>query len=144
MKTIIIAVILLGMIFCADAQISTNQPSRFKMKIISYEGKIESGVNDSFVSFVPDDPGTGGGDTVTTSGHESELKWTFSGRNGDKDVYRFTFTRMTKIGSSSKTTDSKEIQFAGKQIVVFEDDLHTVVMESPNAEELKTAAVQHR
>jgi hypothetical protein len=39
---------------------------------------------------------------------------------------------MTKAGSSGKVTTSKEIQFDGKQIIDFEDDLHTVVMESPS------------
>ena len=139
MKIILLFIVLVCLTFCASAQISTNQPSRFKTKVISYEGKIWSGVNGSAVSFVPNDPGTSESDTVTTIGHESELKWTFAGRNGDKDVYRFTFTRMTKAGSSDKTTASKEIQFDGKQIIVFEDALHTVVMESPSAEDLKIA-----
>ena len=135
MKTIIILV-LLGTIFSASAQLVTNQPSRFKTKVVSYEGKIGSVINGSAVGFVPNDPGTG---MVTISGHESELKWTFVGRNGDKDVYRFTFTRKTKAGASDKTTTSKEIQFDGKQVIVFEDDLHAVVMESPSAEDLKSA-----
>jgi len=139
MKILFLSIILIGLTFCAAAQISTNQPSRFKTKVISYEGKVGSGVNSSAVSFVPADPGTGEGDTVTTSGRESELKWAFVGRNGDQDVYRFTFTRMTKAGLSGKTTTSKEIQFDGKQIIIFEDDLHTVVIESPSAEDLKTA-----
>src|SRR5450432_3616914 len=98
MKTIIILV-LLGTIFSASAQLVTNQPSRFKTKVVSYEGKIGSVINGSAVGFVPNDPGTG---MVTISGHESELKWTFVGRNGDKDVYRFTFTSMTKAGVSDK------------------------------------------
>jgi hypothetical protein len=139
MKTILLSAVLIFLMFCASAQISTNQPSRFKTKIISYEGKIGSGVNGSAVSFVPDDPETIWSDTITTSGHESELKWTFIGINGNKDIYRFTFTRMTKNGSSNKTTTSKEIQFDGKQIIVFEDELHAVVMESPSKEELKAA-----
>src|SRR5476649_1275111 len=114
MKTIIIAAILLGTIFYASAQLVTNQPSRFKTKVVSSFGKNGSGASGSIVSFVPIESGTGGSDTVTTSGHESELKWTFIGRNQDKDVYRFIFTRMTKAGSSDKTTTSKEIQFDGK------------------------------
>ena len=139
MKTFLLAVVLFALTFCASAQILTNQPSRFNTKVISYEGKIASGVNGSAAGFVPNNPGTGGSGKVTSPGHESELKWSFVGRNGDKDIYRFTFTRMTKAGSSDKTTTSKEVQFVGKQIIVFEDELHTVVMESPSAEDLKTA-----
>jgi hypothetical protein len=139
MKIILSSIVLIGLTFCASAQISTNQPSRLKTKVISYEGKIGSGVNSSAVSFVPNDPGTGGDNTVTTRGYESKLKWSFVGRNGDKDVYRFTFTRMTKAGSPNKTTTSKEVQFDGKQVIVFEDDLHCVVIESPNEKDLKSA-----
>jgi hypothetical protein len=112
-----------------------------KTKVISYEGKINSGVRGTEINFIPESTyfGNGGADTVTSSGHESELKWTFVGRNKDKDVYRFTFIRMTKAGSSDKTTTSKEIQFDGKQIIVFEDDLHTIVLESPSEEELQSS-----
>ena len=84
-------------------------------------------------------PGNGVENTVTSPGRESELKCTFVARNGNKDVWHFTFTRMTKIGSSDTTTTSKEIQFDGKQIIVFKDNLHTVVMESPSAEDLESA-----
>ena len=84
-------------------------------------------------------PGNISSNTVTSPGHESKLEWTFIGRNGDKDVYRFTFTRKTKKDSSSQTTASKEVQFDGKKVIVFEDELHCVVMESPSAEDLKTA-----
>jgi hypothetical protein len=144
-KTFFLSVVLVGLTFCANAQLSTNQPSRFKTKVISYEGKIGSGVNGSTTNFVPVNTGAGGSDTVTSPGHESELKWTFVGRNGDKDVYWFTFTRTTtKTPSPGRTTKdkittAKEVQFDGKQIVVFKDELHLVVMESPSAEDLKTA-----
>jgi hypothetical protein len=141
MKTIVFSIVLIGLTFCASAQISTNQPARLKTKVISYEGKISSGARGVEINFAPEStyPGNGGSDTVTSSGHESELKWTFVGRNGNKDVYRFTFTRKTKKDSSSQTTTSKEIQFNGKQVIVFEDELHTVVMEGLSEEDLKTA-----
>ena len=145
MKTLLVSIVLFALTFCANAQLSTNQPSRFKTKVISYQGKIGSGVNSSATSFFPVDAGTGGSDTVTSPGCESELKWTFVGRNGAKDVYLFTFTRTTtKTPSPGRTTKdkittAKEIQFEGKQIVLFEDELHAVVMESPSPEDLKSA-----
>jgi hypothetical protein len=134
MKTILFSVILIGLTFCAGAQISTNQPTRLKFKVDCFEGKINSGMRGSSACLAPDCiyPGNGGENTVTSPGRESELKCTFVGRNRDKDVWHFTFTRMTKAGSSGKVTTSKEIQFDGKQIIDFEDDLHTVVMESPS------------
>jgi hypothetical protein len=141
MKIILFSVVLFALTFCATAQIVTNEPSRLKTKVTCYEGKIDSGERTSSEDFAPDNtyPGGGGGYAVTSPGHECNLKWSFVGRNGDKDVYHFTFTRTTKAGSSGKITTSKEIQFDGKQIIVFEDDLHAVVMESPSAEDLKSA-----
>ena len=141
MKTILTLVLLVGTIFCASAQLVTHPPTLFKTKIICYEGTTNSGIKTTSISLASDNiyPGNGGKDICTSRGWEHELKWTFAGRNRDKDVYDFTFTRMTKAGSSDKTTTAKEIQFDGKRIVVFEDELHTVVMESPSAEDLKAA-----
>jgi hypothetical protein len=106
---IFLPIILFILAFSAGAQLVTNQPARLKTKVNSYEGKINSGVRGTEINFVPESTyfGNGGADTVTSSGHESELKWTFVGRSKDKDVYRFTFSRMTKAGSSDKTTTSK-------------------------------------
>ena len=140
MKRPLVTVVLLGIAFSATAQMVTNQPARFKNKVTCYEGKIGSGVGSGSIDYaVNNNPGTSVTTTkVTSPGKESELRWTFVGRNAGKDVYRFTFTRQTKPDSSLKTTDSKEVQFEAKPIVVFEDALHTVVMESPSAEDLKS------
>jgi hypothetical protein len=140
-KTIFLSVVLFGLTFCATAQIETNQPARFQNKVISYEGKIGSGVSSSSMLLAPDGnyPGNISSNTVTSPGHESKLEWVFIGRNGSKDVYLFTFTRKMKKDSSSQTTTSKEVQFVGKKVIVFEDELHCVVMESPSAEDLKKA-----
>jgi hypothetical protein len=140
MKMILCSFALMALTCCARAQLVTNQPARLETKIISSEGKIGPGVNGSSINAGPDStfPGNMEKDTVTSPGHESELQWTFVGRNRDKDVYRFTFTRFTKSGSTNKTTTSKEVQFDGKRIIVFEDGFHAVVMESPSEEDLKT------
>jgi len=76
---------------------------------------------------------------VTSPGHESELKWVFVSRNKNKDVYQITFTRQVKKESADLTTSSREIQFDGKKMIVFEDELHAVVVESPSEKDLKTA-----
>ena len=138
MKTLLLVIALAAAAFCASAQISTNQPARFKVKIISYEGKEGSGVSSGATSVVPNEPGYVGSDTVTSPGHESELKWWFVGRNGGKDVYHFTFKRMAKSGSTNQTTSATDVSFVGKKIIVFQDDLHCVVMETPGEDDLKT------
>lgn len=134
MKIIPISIILLGAIFCASAQLVTNQPARLPFKVTENYYSGESG---SFTCPTPDaiSPGSAGENAVTSPGHEHKLKWTFIGRNQDKDVYNFTFTRTIKAGN--ETTTSKEIQFDGKPMVIFKDDFHTVVMEIPSAEDLK-------
>lgn len=139
MKTILLSLLLSGFVFSAGAQIVTNQPARFKTKIVSYEGKIGSSSFGSSINPSPEltAPGTEGTDEITSPGRESKLVWKFVGRNGGKDAYRFTFTRMIKAGVSFKTTDSKEISFDGRRIVVFQDDLHTVIIESPSEKELR-------
>lgn len=140
MKTFLI-LISFAIAVCVNAQLVTNQPARLKTKVVCYEGKIGSGVRTSGVDLASDNtyPGYVGGIVSTTPGQEHDLKWSFVGRNGSKDVYRFTFKRMMKKDSSSPTTNSKEVQFDGKQIIVFEDELHTIVMESPSEEDLKPA-----
>jgi len=144
MKTNFLLIFLLVLTCSAGAQTVTNEPARLKYKVTCYEGKVGSRISGSGVLLAPDGtyPGNISVMSVTSAGHESELKWTFVGRSRDKDAYRFTFTRMTKVGSLGKTTTSKKVQFGGKQIVVFEDELHTVVMESPSAEDLKSAQKQ--
>ena len=71
------------------------------------------------------------------------MKWRFVRRDkdkdGDKDVYRFTFKRPAAAGSTDSNVAAKEIQFEGKKIVVFKDPLHTVVVELPNDDDLKAA-----
>jgi hypothetical protein len=139
MKAAAILILALGLVLPTTAQLVTNQPARLKNKVTSYEGKIGSGAKTISINFVANDyPGTSGSDMVKSPGKESELHWTFMGRNGSKDVYQFTFTRMTEPGSPRKTVDTRQVQFEGKPIVVFEDALHTVVMETPSAEDLKT------
>jgi len=141
MKTIIVSTVLFALTFHATAQLVTNQPARLKWKVEWSEGKINSGTGGNSVNLAPENInfGNGGEDTCTSPGWEHDLKWTFIGRNREKDVYRFTFARKTKKDSSSQTTTSKDIQFDGKRVIVFEDELHTIVMESPNEIDLKAA-----
>jgi hypothetical protein len=60
---------------------------------------------------------------------------------GGKDVYHFSFTRTMKDGAS-KTGSSKEVQFDGKRAVIFEDELHRVIIDTPSEQDLKDAAAR--
>jgi hypothetical protein len=139
MKTIWVILLLVGVAFSATAQIDTNKPARFKTKIVLFEGK--NGADGSSITISPSPEGTSSGNEVidagTTAGREYELKWKYIGRAGDKDSYHFTFTRMTKAGSSAKTNTSKDILFNGTKAMLFEDELHKVTLETPSEKDLK-------
>ena len=144
MKAILSLLLLVGFVFSAGAQIDTNKPARFKTKIVSYELKAGSGLtNSSNTSLGPTpeeiSPGAESTDVITSPGRESELKWKYIGRMGGKDVYHFSFTRTEKNGAT-KTGSSKEVLFDGKQAVIFEDELHRVIIDSPSEQDLKDAA----
>jgi len=138
MKAILTVLLLVGINFSAKAQLLTNVSARFKTKVVCDSGKfgLTRAISPSPAAITP---GNENKDKVTSPGHEYELGWKFVGRNGDKDVYRFTFTftHMTKSGYSSETTTAKEVLFDGKKTTVFENEFHTVIIESPSEKDLK-------
>ncbi len=70
-----------------------------------------------------------------TCGHPgmvSEIEWSFLGRRGGKDKYRFT--RRSPANSPTVANSQKEVEFEGRRVVVFEDDAQRIVMESPRPE----------
>jgi hypothetical protein len=140
MKTILLFLVLAGFTFNGSAQNLTSQTTaRLKFKVTCFEGKLDSGP--SGICSEPDtvSPGVVESIAITSSGMTNTLTWAFVGRNEGKDVYRFSFMRMTKAGVSGQTAASKEVQFDGKQVIIFQDDLYRVVMESPTEEDLKKA-----
>jgi len=140
MKTILLFLVLVGLAFSGSAQNLTSQTTaRLKFKVTCFEGKLNSGP--SSICSEPDtvSPSVIESIAITSSGMTNELTWAFVGRNKGKDVYRFSFRRLTKAGLSSQTAASKEVQFNGKQVIIFQDDLYRVVMESPTEDDLKKA-----
>jgi hypothetical protein len=137
MKTITIALLLLALGLRAGAQLATNQPSQYQCEIAWSEK--ETGTGGNTLNPTPDavSPGNSGEETCTSPGHEMDLKWTFLGRDHDQDAYEITFTRMIHAGSALPTTSSKDVLFNGKRMVVFDDALHLVVIESPSDDDSK-------
>jgi hypothetical protein len=139
MKTIsVIAVLALAL--QAGAELITNLPARLACKV-EWHDKGSTGTGGSSVDPSPGAiyPGNSMEDTCTTRGYEYDLKWAFLGRDGNHDVYRFTFIRDTKQrgGPPIQTTTTKDVPFDGKEVVVFDDDLHTVIMKSPDQSDLQ-------
>lgn len=140
MKTIFV-IALLALALQAGAELITNLPARLAWKM-EYHQKSDPGINGTDVNPSPGAiyPGNSMEDTCTTRGHEYDLKWAFLGRDGNHDVYRFTFIRDTKQrgGPPVQTTTTKDVEFDGKEVVVFDDDLHTVIMKSPDQSDLQS------
>lgn len=144
MKNIAILVASLLSVLTVLSSGSTNEiTARFPYKIISWHGKEGSGAS---VAEVVPDPSTvttnsSGIHTSTTPGQEHELRPAFVGQAGKKDVYRFIY-KHPKDGTNSnqQITTSKDVQFDGGRVVVFQDEQRTIVMTTPTAEDLKQAS----
>jgi hypothetical protein len=111
--------------FAADA----NSP-HLRVEIICHNGKLNSG--SSCTSHAPkpgNPPGKSGKMTCGFPGKVSEITWTFIERRDGKDVY--DFTRRFPLKSENTATQTKQVQFTGKPVTVFEDTDQVIVMQSP-------------
>jgi len=68
--------------------------------------------------------------TCGVAGQVSEIEWSFVKRSDGKDVY--TFTRKFPSDGPAPTTTTKDVEFNGKRVVIFEDKVQTVVIDPPN------------
>jgi hypothetical protein len=68
-------------------------------------------------------------------GSVSEIQWSFVARSGDKDVYRFTrrFPVEGSFNGPDTKVTTKEVEFAGPRIIVFQDASQVIVIESPGS-----------
>jgi len=140
MKTLLVSILLSGLVLSASAQLITNVTSKLKTKITLIEGKgTKHGSSAAYINLVTEGKFKPDARDKIIKGtrDSSELHYRLLGKNQGKDIYHFSFTRFTTTNSTSNTTTSKEVQFDGKRVVVFEDELHTVIMESPSPADLK-------
>lgn len=59
----------------------------------------------------------------------SEIEWQFLGQRGESDLYRLI--RRFPVDDSASETTVREVAYGGKRVIVFEDDVHCVVIEPP-------------
>ena len=124
------------------AQISTSEPARLKTKVSCFDGATNARVVNVGINLAPETifPNKLQNNRLTArSPQPSELTWKFMWRENEFDVYRFTFTRFPEPGATEPVTTSRDVKFNGKKTVVFKDKLHTVLLEIPNADDLKAA-----
>ena len=129
--TILLLVAVVAICFHAFAAESPGKMSpRFKARVACFNGKLDSGSSCATTCFQPDGIlHTTGGMTCGYPGKVSEIKWTFIERRKDKDVYRFT--RRFPADAAADSTTSKTVEFSDSRVVVFEDEVQAVVIETP-------------
>ncbi len=92
--------------------------------------KDESGSLCSASSFQADGTSFKSGKlTCGYAGKVSEIRWEFLGIRGSKDKYRFT--RRFPVDSADEATSSKEVEFEGKRLNVFEDEDQRIIVDAP-------------
>ena len=107
-----------------------NPTPRLEAAVTCFIGEIDSRSKCTEQCFVLD-PSQSATASLTCgqAGKLSEIKWSFVGRVGDKDVYEFTRT-FPADGVNSITT-KKRVEFVGQRVKIFEDDVHVIVIDSP-------------
>jgi hypothetical protein len=130
MKTLlsITALFLVAAPFAGSAA-DANLP-HLRAEIICHNGKLDTG--SSCTSNAPkpgNPPGKNGKMTCGFPGKVSEITWSFVERRDGKDVY--DFTRRFPIKSEHTATQTKQVHFAGKRVIVFEDKDQVIVIQSP-------------
>ncbi len=115
---------------CFAGNVSTNETARFKARVVCFNGKLDSRSSCAAVNFQPDGALHPTGKlTCGYPGKVSEIEWSFLGRKGDKDVYRFT--RRFPEDTSGTSSSSKTVNFGNLRLVVFQDKFQVVVIEPP-------------
>jgi len=143
MKRVAILVVTLSSLLVASGADSSHEvTARFPYKIMTWEGKEGSGVSAGEIVTEPYTVTTNSASThtSTTAGQEQELQWAFTGQAGKQDVYRFTYKRpVDGTNLLQQVITSKEVNFNGARLVVFEDARRIIVMSLPTEADLKLA-----
>ena len=143
MKNLAICVLVLSSALtglCAGLTNATT--ARFPFSLKTWIGKEGSGVSSGEIVTEPSTVMTNSVSSKTdkTPGQEHELRWVFVGHLGKKDAYRFTYKQpVAGTNSFQQITSTKEVQFDGSRVVVFEDAQRIIVMTSPTEEDIKLA-----
>jgi hypothetical protein len=108
-----------------------NTAPRYPMVVTCFAGELDSRSKCSSLvgDVVPRPSATFKIACGTTGGDTTEIEWAFLGHRGDKDAYRLT--HRFPANTPNPGVSSKEVEFTGKRIVVFQDTEHYTVVESP-------------
>ena len=108
----------------------TPSAPTLKAEVTCYLGKLDSGTKCSGSTTSPGDPlGKNGSLRCGLNKEISITKWSFLESRGGKDIYQFT--RSFEVDPPAPTTQTKQIQFDGTRVIVFEDIGQVLVIQAP-------------
>jgi hypothetical protein len=144
MNRLIVVSLLLGL-GCARSTPAPTQPPvpvpvvlsvpRFPMVVTCYIGPANSGRSctagpvDGNPNVNPNATWKAGIRCGDSGGKISEIEWQLLGQRGESDLYRIVCRFPADDPSPQVTT--KEVEFSGKRAIVFQDEFHTIVIDSP-------------
>ena len=123
-------ILLAVLLRCSTAeQVSTSKP-REKVRIVCFNGKLDSGSSCTTTNFQKDGAIHAKGKMKCGfPGHASEIEWVFIGQKDSRDVYRFT--RRYPLDTNNVVTTTKDVEVKSRRVIVFEDDKQAIVLEPP-------------
>ncbi len=98
-------------------------PLRFKARLVCFIGPANSG------SSCGGEMGRTGSMTCGWKGAVSEIRWTYRGQKGGKDLYHVV--RRFPIDSGKTTTREVDVSFNGKRQILFEDKMQCITLDPP-------------
>ncbi len=108
----------------------TPSAPTLKAEVTCYLEGLDSGTKCSSSTTSPADPhGKNGSLQCGLNGKGPTTNWTFLESRNGKDVYRFS--RSPEGGSTAAPAQTKQVQFDGTRVIVFEDTSQIVVIQSP-------------
>lgn len=109
---------------------------RFPMVVTCYIGPADSGrscsagpVDNPKVDVTSKATWKAGIRCGDTGGKISDIEWQLLGQRGESDLYRIV--RRFPADDPSPQVTTKEVEFSGKRAVVFQDEDHTIVIDTP-------------
>lgn len=122
---------LLPLLFTAF--VACNRPQSaptHKADVTCYIGQLDSGSKCSGSTTSPGDPlGINGSLRCGLNKEIAITKWSFLESRSGKDIYQFT--RSFEVDPPTPTNQTKQIQFDGTRVIVFENRGQVVVIQAP-------------
>ena len=118
----------------ANVQPTMSSP-HYAAELFCYVGKIGSRTNSHIIISNPNketNPNLKINSQSISCGYSdmvSKISWKFIQHKENKDIY--SFKRIFPVDASERSTTSKVVEYEGKEIIIFKDECHVVVLDTP-------------